>query len=229
MSDKLEVQINSEGYVEIKSGKFTKKISIGDFASVINTLVAQEDQVIVDSTFRYPESVHSVTRTTTGYIVNLYYSEREADLQVAGSSPKRVYMPNVMVRLELREVAGNPGAFSIGSIRWFCTDKSRASLGTSWPTGGSSLDHIWTLPMPNIYHHASMCTGGNRLPSVIYADWTVLDMLYNDVLIGSPFNNDLGVQSTQLRHTASSWINTLHEHWKDEESERFPYELLTNY
>lgn len=228
-SSSLSAVISSDGYVEVSMGLFRKKISIKDYASVINSLVSQEDQVLTNSTFRYPTSVHSVTRTNSGHVVNLYYEERELELRHASGGKKMVYMPNVMIRVELREVQGKPGEFSIGAVRWFGTDKSRIALPTDWPTGNNTRDHIWTLPLPNIFGDARMCTGGNRLPSVIYQDWTVLDMLYYDVLVSSPFNNDLSVPSIQTSHSGSSWINTLHDHWKDEETERFPYHLLVNY
>lgn len=228
-NDLLNVTISPDGYAEVSNGPFRKKVSIKDFASVVNSLVAQEDQVISNATFRYPESVHSVTRTNTGHVVNLYYPEREAEVRHSSAGKKMIYMPNVMIRVELREVQGKPGEFSLGNIRWFGTDKSRIALPTDWPTGANTRDHIWTLPFPNIFGDARMCTGGNRLPSVIYQDWTVLDMLYYDVLIGSPFNNDLSIPCVSNAPRANVWIDQMHEHWRDEESDRFPYDRLVNY
>lgn len=225
----LKATISSEGYAEVSNGLFNKKVSIKDFASVINSLVAQEDQVVSNSTFRYPGSIHSVTRTNNGYIANLYYDERECEVRHSSGGKKNIYMPNVMIRVELNNISGKPGEFSLGNIRWYGTDKSRTALPTDWPTGSNSRDHIWTLPFPNIFGDARMCTGGNRLPSVIYQDWTVLDMLYHDVLIGSPFNNDLSVPCISVNMSGAAWINHLHNHWKDEESERFPYDQLINY
>ena len=226
---KIVATLSSEGYAEVSNGLFNKKVSLKDFASVINSLIAQEDQVIENSTVRYPSSIHSVTRTNTGHIANLYFPEAEAEVRHTSGGKKTIYMPNVMIRVELREIQGKVGEFSLGSINWYATDKSKTALSTEWPTGGSSRDHIWTLPFPNIFGSASMCTGGNRLPSVIYSDWTILDMLYYDVLIGSPFNNDLSVPSLSDSVGPRSWIDNLHDHWKDEESERFPYDLLVNY
>ena len=229
-SDLLNVSINPDGYVEVSNGLFNKKISIKDFASVVNTLVSQEDQVLSESTFRYPESVHSVTRTNQGYILNLYYKEREADVShVSLTGPKTIYMPNVMIRVELNNVQGKPNNFSLGNIWWFATDKDRISLPLDWPTGGNTRDHIWTLPLPNMYDSAQMCTGGNQMPSVIYQDWTVLDMLYYDVLIKSSFNNDLDIRSVSSDPEPGTWIQELHDHWVDEESARFPYDRLVNY
>ena len=228
-TETLKVEITSEGYAEVSNGLFRKKISIKDFSSVINSLVAQEDQVISNATFRYPSSLHSVTRTNQGYIANLYYTEREAEVRHTSAGKKMIYMPNVMIRVDLRNVAGKPGEFSLGSIHWFGTDKTPSSLTTDWPTGGNTRDHIWTLPLPNMFDDARMCTGGNRLPSVIYQDWTVLDMLYYDVLLNSPFNNDLSVRSLASSYSPTQWLNVLHDHWANEESERFPYDLLTNY
>lgn len=226
--DLLEVSISPDGYAEVRNGAFTKKVSLKDFSSVINGLIDQEDQVISNSTIRYPSSVHSVTRTNNGYIVNLYFAEREAKVKHVNTGLLDIYMPNVMIRVELNNIVGKAGEFSLGNIRWYGTDKTASALSTDWPSGPSSLNHIWTLPLPNMFHDARMCTGGNRLPSVVYMDWTILDMLYYDVLLGSPFNNDLIV------HAASSssgevWLRKLNTQWNDEDSDRFPYELLTNY
>ena len=225
----LTATISGDGYAEVSNGILNKKVSLKDFASVINSLISQEDQVITNSTTRYPSSVHSVIRTNQGYVVNLYFPEQEATVTHSGHTPQTIYMPNVMIRVELREIQGKQGEYSLGNINWYATDKNRTALTTDWPTSGNTRDHIWTLPFPNIFGNASMCTGGNRLPSVIYSDWTILDMLYYDVLIGSPFNNDLSVPSIKTSTIARSWINILHNHWKDEDTERFPYDLLTNY
>lgn len=228
-NDFIDARISPEGFVEVSNGPLKKRISIKDYASVINSLVAEEDQNIAESTIRYPASIHSVSRTNQGYIVNLYYDEREAEVRHTAAGRHTIYMPNVMIRVELRDVQGKPGEFSLGSIRWFATDKTRIALPTDWPTSSNSRDHIWTLPLPNIFSDARMCTGGNRLPSVIYYDWTVLDMLYNDVLIGSPFNNDLSINCLEDSMRPDAWIRHLAEHYNDEETERFPYELLVNY
>lgn len=225
----LQVTVSPEGWVGVSSGDITKKISIKDFSSVINSLVAQEDQTIANASIRYPSSVHSVTRTNTGHIVNLYYPECETEVRHTSAGAKMIYMPNVMIRVELRDIAGKPGSYSLGSLYWYATDKSRVALPVDWPTGGSTRDHIWTLPFPNIYGDSRMCTGGNRLPSVIYQDWTVLDMLYYDVLVGSPFNNDLNIPSLSNPVRPGAWIESLNAQWANEDTERFPYELLRNY
>lgn len=230
MSDTVTATISSDGFVEVENGRFKKRISIKDYASVISGLVADEDQSLTESTFRYPSSIHSVTRTNQGYIVNLYFDEREATVRHTSAGRHTIYMPNVMIRVTLREVQGKTGEFSIGAVHWYATDRTRISLPTEWPTGGNTRDHIWTLPLPNMFGDARMCTGGNRLPSVIYYDWTVLDMLYNDVLIGSPFNNDLSICSVEDRPgSPGQWIEHLGEHYLNEETEGFPYSELVNY
>lgn len=229
MSNDVVATITADGFVRVQNGPFQKNISIKDYVTAISTLVAEEDQVLDQTTFRYPSSIHSVTKTNQGYTVNLYYPECVKTLRHTSAGRKTVYMPNVMIRVELREVQGKPNNFSLGNIRWYATDKERVALSTEWPTGGNTRDHIWTLPFPNVYGDARMCTGGNRLPSVIYQDWTVLDMLYNDVLCGSPFNNDLGVRSLEESMSPSQWFTFLGEHYEQEDTERFPYDKLVNY
>lgn len=229
MSDSVTATVHSDGFVEVANGKFKKKISIKDYVSVLKILVAEEDQDLEGATFRYPSSIHSVTKTASGYIVNLYYDEREAEVRHTSAGKHTIYMPNVMIRVQLNEVQGKTGEFSLGSITWFATDRTRISLPTEWPSGSNSRDHIWTLPLPNIFSDAHMCTGGNRLPSVIYYDWSVLDMLYHDVLIGSPFNNDLSINCTSEHYHPGDWIRYLSDHYKDEESAGFPYSELVNY
>lgn len=229
MSSNVVATITPDGYVSVQNGPFTKNISIKDFAAAISTLVAEEDQVLDQTSFRYPSSIHSVTKTNQGYTVNLYYPECVKTLRHTSAGRKTMYMPNVMIRVTLKEIQGRTNNFSLGDIYWYATDKDRIALGTDWPRGGSSRDHIWTLPFPNVYGDARMCTGGNRLPSVIYQDWTVLDMLYEDVLCGSPFNNDLGVRSISESMNPSQWFNFLGDHYEQEDTERFPYDKLVNY
>lgn len=236
LSDFIDARIHSEGYVTVRRGDFNKKISLKDYLSVIQPLVSENDQDLSNSAFRYPSSIHSVASTNDGYIVNLYYPERPAVLRHSNGDSYDVDMPNVMIRVTLRTVGGDKGKFSLASIYWYATDKDRIGLPLEWPSGTSSRDHIWTLPLPNMFNDARMCTGANQLPSVIYRDWTVLDMLYNDVLLGSAFNNDLSVCSLASGSTSgASWLYTLAGYKRDiieEEGEgnsRFPYHLLTNY
>lgn len=229
MSNTIKAVVHSTGYVEVDNGRFTKKISIKDYSTVIQGLVAQEDQAIANSTTRYPSSIHSVTRTNQGFVINLYYDAREASISHTTSGSHMVYMPNVMIRVQLFDIQGKPGEYSLGDIHWFCTDKGRTSLPTHWPTGSNSRDHIWTLPLPNMFGSAQMCTGGNRLPSVVYSDWTILDMLYHDVLLRSPFNNDLTPMGWEEHRNAAQLVTYLGEQYLDENTEGFPYDELVNY
>lgn len=229
----LKVEINPEGFVKVSNGLFNKNISIKDFSSVVSSMLSELNEDPSGVSFRYPSSIHSVTKVSGGYFVNLYYEGKEADIiHNSLRGPKTIYLPNVMIRVELRDIKGKPGSFSLGDIYWYATDKSRIALPTEWPKGGCSQNHIWTLPLPNIYSNAKMCTGGNRLPSVVYQDWTVLDMLYNDVLIKSAFNNDLninGLARTSGTTTPSEWVQELHAHWKNKDTSEFPYDKLINY
>lgn len=223
--------VTAEGFVTVQNEGFAKNISLGDYLTLLRSIAdEQEEDNEVGSPIRYPSSIHSSSKTSTGYIVNLYYPEREAVLEHSCGGNYEVYMPNVMICIELREVNGRPGEFSLGNIYWLATDKEPNELPTTWPRGGNSSDHIWTLPLPNVWSDSRMCTGGNRLPSVIYYDWTMLDMLYNDVLLGSPFNNDLSVSGLRSDSSnGSTWLGVIEQWYKREDTTKFPYEKLVNY
>lgn len=229
-SGEFTATVHSEGYVSISNGDFRKKITLGDYSRVIGTLVDETDQDLTGTTIRYPSSIHSSSKTNTGYVVNLYFPGKPATLRHSNGRSYSIMLPNVMIRVTLNEIKSKRGEFSLGDIKWFATDKPAISLDTAWPSGPNSSDHIWTLPLPNIYSNGSMCTGGNRLPSVIYLDWTILDTLYHDLLLGSPFNNDLSIHNTPSAYRrGSEWLAKLQEVYQDEEHGNFPYELLTNY
>lgn len=225
----ITAEVSSEGYARISNGKIRKTITLKDYVRVLNSLLGEESASFERSTIRYPSSVHSVSTTARGYTVNLYYPETEKELNHTRAGKGMSYVPNIMIKVDLIRNDGKTDEYSLGAIRWYCTDKSRVSLGTEWPTGGSSTGHIWTLPFPNVYGDARMCTGGNRLPSVIYNDWTVLDMLYNDVLCGSQFNNDLGLNSVSDYNEGTDWFRYLFDYYKRDDTTRFPYEMLHNY
>lgn len=228
-NETLVASLSADGYVEVAQGELRKKISIKDYASVINRLIDEEDQVSSESPIKYPSSIHSSIRTNQGYTLHLYYPETEKELQHTRVGTRKMYIPNVLISVDLQEIQGKPEEYSIGQVYWYCTDKSRTALPAEWPRGFSSQDHIWTLPFPNMFNSGSMCTGGNRLPSVIYRDWTVLDMLYNDVFIRSPFNNDLSINNVPDHNQPQEWFNFMHEYYNDEETDRFPYHMLSNF
>lgn len=228
MYDQFKATIHSAGYVSVETGSISRNISIKDYLNLVNKAVSEGDHDVESISFKYPQSIHSVTNTASGYIVNLYYEETEAKMTHASAGSFDMYIPNVMVSVHLLKTSDSRG-FSIRHVYWFATDKSRQELGTQWPAGHSSLDHIWTLPFPNMYSDSHMCMGRNQVPSVIYYDWTVLDMLYRDVFLGSAFNNDLSVPSNTISSVGNVWMRHLGEHYKDEETSRFPYEQLVNY
>ena len=230
MSSAVTAQINPNGSVTVSNGITSKNISIKDYVSEIRKLLDEQDsQDISGKTFKFPSSIHSMSSNSNGYIVNLYYPEREAELTHVSAGTHTVYMPNVMIRVSLRKVNGSDDSFSLGNIHWYATDKEAIALPAEWPSGECTRNHIWTLPFPNMFGGATMCTGGNVLPSVIYDDWTVLDMLYYDVLLGSPFNNDLSVRSINTGHSPGGWIQYLGEYYQREDTDRFPYHDLVNY
>ena len=225
----LTATLSTDGYVTVEIGGIRKNISIKDYITVLKSLTVSGNSGVDSSgvSTRYPVSVHSVTDTSFGKVVNLYYPECQRTLTHVGVGSKDIYLPNIMIRVELREISGKTNEFAFGNIRWYATDKSRSMLGTEWPEGYSDSSHIWTLPLPNVFNDSRMCLGQNRLPSVIYLDWTVLDMLYTDVLIGSPFNNDLSIPTAASTSDSEDWFKKLAKH--TETSDSFPYHLLRNY
>lgn len=225
----IEAVINQQGYVTVKQGDMQKNISFKDF---LNVLAQMDESIQSDSTvnfIKYPTSVHSVAKTQRGYLMTMYFPETEADL-VAYDTTYTTYIPNVIIQVELMRIQGQDGSFAIGTLRWYATDKTRGELRHDWQP--SSTNHIWTLPFPNMYSNASMCIGGNVLPSVIYSDWTVLDMLYTDVFLGSAFNNDLSIHSLNSSYSGidpDDWLSSLENYYNEEDTTRFPYERLRDY
>lgn len=230
MSNSINAKINNNGSVTVSNGITAKNISLKDYLGELrNLLDDQDEQDLTGKTFKFPSSIHSMSSNSSGYIINLYYPAREADLTHTTAGTRTVYMPNVMIKVNLRKVSGSEDSYSLGDIFWYATDRERVSLPSEWPSGECTQNHIWTLPLPNIFSGATMCTGHNVLPSVVYNDWTVLDMLYYDVLLGSPFNNDLSLRSVSGGHSPGGWITYLGD-WHDrEDTDSFPYHELINY
>lgn len=227
MSNSFTSTIHEEGYVTISQGGVNKNISIQDYMKGLANICSNlENQDSSPESFRLPDSIHSFSRTSAGYTINLYYPSAPADILYDGISGRtRIMLPNIMIRIKLQNILDKPGSYCFGNIKWFATDKLPSQLPVEWPDGPRERDHIWALPLPNIYNDGNMCTGGNVLPSVIYSDWTILHMLYTDVLIKSQFNSDLGIPN--INTSARSWITKLGEEYvKNPES--FPYGLLTN-
>ena len=212
--------LSLDGYAEIKDGPFIRRISIQDYLSVITILAGEKESVSEGLAFRYPSSIHSVKENLDGYTLVMYYSERVVELSHI-SGRFTVPMPNVLIKVPLIEVNGQKGVYAIGQVKWFATDLSPSEVPLSLPDTGSTRDHIWTLPMPNMYSSAEMCYGDNRLPSVIYTDWSTLTMMYEDVFLGSPFNNDLTIPN--LDYSGIEWLRHL------DGLEEFPYNELPNY
>lgn len=230
MSSHIDARIHAEGYVSISNeAGANKNISIPDFLRKINQLEQENGNQAqeVGEAYTYPSSIHSVQRTTDGFIVSLYFNEREANIRHSYGESYLITVPNVMIRLELRKVNGEE-RYSIVDARFYATDKNRISLPTVFPSEPRSQEHIWALPFPNMYSGGNMCYGGNSMPSVIYRDWTVLDSVYQTLIIDASCNNDLNVPSVNDGPSdGDDWLQVLADH--HERGDGFPYTRLYNY
>ena len=223
----FNAHITGEGSVEIELPMGMKRnISISDYANIIQGLA---DRAVTDAEtetfFKYPESMFSVSRNSNGHIINMYFEEREVTIKFAGMGKKKIIMPNVLVTVELHKTSDSE-AFYIKSVKWLASNLEKHLLPTNW-TNLHSKKGVWVLPMPNVYDTGSMCTGGNQLPSIMYTNFTILDTLYSDILVGSAFNSDLRIQSIKEFRTPKDWINVLAQELKDG-NVSFPYNLLTD-
>lgn len=226
MSNHVQSTIHADGYVTIKMGDVSKNISVEDYIKCLASLNKNLGGAAGSSeSYRLPKGIHSFSKVSDGYVVNLYYPSVPAVIDLENYGKRTIRMPNVMIRVPLQNIVSSPGSFCLGKIKWYATPKSSTELPIEWPEGPTYDQLIHALPMPNMYSSGQMCTGKNVLPSVIYSDWSVLDMLYHDVLLGSKFNSDLNVPGVNGITSPSTWIKKLESIYK-EDPEAFPYELL---
>lgn len=204
----LIISMDRKDIVTVKdaTGSHLKTMSVTSFINLLKALNPEA----VDSVGRpisLPTSILTIAGSPALYSISMYFPEKEAVVRCSGTN-YNIVLPNIVLEIDLTE---GPGCWTITRTKWMMTDRSRVDYK---PEYGK------VLAMPNVYSSGSMCYGGNALPGRIYHDWTILDSLYHDVLLKSPFNNDLGVPGVGA--SADDWLKTLSDRRLN--GDKFPYE-----
>lgn len=208
MSEGLTIQIHPDGYARVVAGAVTKNVSLSDAAQLLRLAAENDREEATAQNIVMPSGVHGVKWHSDGSAdVVLYYPTRKVTVRHTNGRNYNVPLPNVILHIKLRKQAD--GQWMIRDSRWKQTPEGRLSIDMD------RLDSYQALAMPNMYSDGRMCYGSNSLPGVIYRDWTILDMLYNDILCNSNFNNDLTVPGAEC--SGSSWLNNL------DGMDEFPY------
>ena len=220
----------------------TKKIALQEFIQELNAASEAVGNSNNNNSnersehYVYPASMVALEEGKTTKRLVLYFEERRSNLQhtqsenlfipAGGTDKVRGYedcvIPNtvVVVTLRFQPTKDHRIRWTLSDVRWLATPLSRAEVAAfSNPRVGDSFS---PLPFNNQYENGNMCTGGNTLQSVYYTDFSVAESLYYVTLLGSPFNNDLGLRG--VTDSASSkphgWYNYL------QYCDKFPYRFL---
>lgn len=204
-----------------------KVISYESFIAEISKMATEDTSTMV-RTLGLPEGAYVLAQNGREATIGMYYPSRRATLDFNGTKFKDVLLPNVVIMVGLNNF-GVDGDFAIlDGIHWFCTDLPLAIMPritfrslNDLPEGLAG--HVWCLPFPNMYSGmgCSMCTGSNsfisRFPDNQLAG---ISSYYNDLFIGSRFNNDLGQWMIQNGRGWPEWLRELTA------AEEFPYNRL---
>ncbi len=211
MSNQLSGVIHEEGYVDVNYNGLEKRISLEDYAALVIKVKGDDEVSSNAEMFRMPTTLHSFSNSSEGLRVNMYFPERRATLSHENGETYDVPLPNIMIAVHLKDVSNRPGHRFISSIKWMQTEKSQQDVDVVWSGYPNQSEGFPALSLPNMYSDGNMCTGENTLPSVIYTDLSILEMLYHDVLIRSEFNNDLTVPNidSDSYSSARRWLERL--------------------
>lgn len=220
----------------------TKKIALQEFIQELTAASEAAGNSNSNNTnersehYTYPASMVALEEGKTIKRIVMYFGERRSDILhtqsenmfiPAGSTDKvRGYedcvIPNivVVVTLKLQPTKEHRIRWTLSDVRWLATPLSRMEVAAI-----SNIrvgDNFSPLPFNNQYENGNMCTGGNTLQSVYYTDFSIAESMYYVTLLGSPFNNDLGLRGVtdSASSNAQGWYNYLQYCGK------FPYRFL---
>jgi hypothetical protein len=181
--------------------------------------------------FLLPPNVYLFNTGKTHTEVGLFYRERVIPKIEYIDSNKKVHtypnfrMPNVVISVRLRSSEDSRNkqiAFALENAFFFGTDGGPLSLPKQFVNSPNDSQHLWVLPLPNMYSEGRMCYGGNSPISTYTRDLRPLHFLYR-MICESPFNNDLPIRSSASKpETAKAWLDTL----AGNSENIFPYQLL---
>lgn len=200
----------------------TKSISLNDFHASISRLIDIEEQGI---TILPPTNCYSLTRSANKLLVGCYYPGRLRTIKfvVDRGSNRMVDMtipfPNIIISHTLDRRNGK--YFWVDS-RYFATAKNPSQIPLEPIRNADPKNHIWALPLSNIYNEGRMCYGGNSLTREFTDNLRGLDWHFA-LLYNSPYNSDLSIPSLGNNHAVNphAWFTILSK------LKTFPYEKLT--
>lgn len=211
-----------------------KDISYKDFLTFlqVHTGTLQEEAGRSSTYFRLPESCIGVSFSANSIEMTLYFREAKRDLYFGSRCYKDCALPNVVIQVSMKpsrersaadkaSSGGLPSNWYVVNARWYCTDLPPGQVRI--PVSHSQSNHMWILPVPNMYDNGKMCTGDNGFPDVRGLDFRVMDSLYEDILVKGRFNNDLSVRDVSFGMRNEESISLYSRCY------RFPYEILRGF
>jgi len=212
-----------ESHVEVPlSDGTTKSVSLNDFHAALSRLINVEEQGI---TILPPTNCYSITRTTNKLFVGCYYPGRIRNVKFVANrdTGKMVDMaipfPNIIISHVLDR---RNGKYYWEKSNYYATAKNPSQVPLEPIKEANPEQHIWALPLSNIYGDGRMCYGGNSLTREFTDNLRGLDWHFA-LLYNSPYNSDLSIPSLGRNHgmTPLSWFTMLSK------LKTFPYEKLT--
>jgi len=207
-------------YVELKLGKLSKNISLLDFKGILDTLLQAETKLVMNA---LPYNCFVFAKSNTEMRLSCYHPEKMMEITHAYDGYSTVTdkytipFPNTIITFKL---GLDSGLWKIQDVKYFCTNKKVTQLPEDTIiTEPNYAEGIWTMPFPNYYGDGRMCYGRNTMPTTFTNNLRGLDYYYQ-VIFGSPFNNDLGIGSTEQRIDPKNWFKKLSK------LTEFPYDEL---
>ena len=218
----------------------TKRISIQDFLQELNQAVTSQEESSSNSrgiqAFIPPSSLCAMyesgnhrKRTLVMYYPSIRSDILHTDSEHRAANGERGYqsciIPNIVIVLgvDFNPTNEHGHRWTLSYTTFLCTEMPRAEVAALGRVPALSVSGFYSLPFNNQYDNGSMCTGGNVLQSVFYNDFTVADAIYYTTLLGSPFNNDLGLRGVAVSCDSNkSWYRYL------QYCNQFPYWYIRN-
>ena len=221
----LTVTLTPQGVrIPGENGRPSKIISHEEFLERYQNTKPIEENKNKEERFLFPPNTYLFSKTKSTMSVGLYFRERTVpEMQFAnrGDRPKKiknVRLPNIVISCKFKKRKN----WGLESFQFFATDRGILDLPDKLITSPAHNQHIWALPLPNMYGGGNMCTGGNSVISSYNEDLRPLITLYK-MLTDSPFNNDLSVPSVGSEVRPLPWLESLSG------KTEFPYEKLSGF
>ncbi len=221
-----------------KNGEADKTISHTDYLDGLSSIfgavitdVNESEQESSKNPFLLPPNVYLFHPGKKFTEIGMFYRERVVPQVVFKYDDEEVHkdfrLPNIVISVKLKtskDPRNKDIAFALSDVRFFATDGGPLSLPRRLLTAPSDRDHIWALPLPNMYPEAKMCYGQNSLISTYTRDLRPLHLLFR-MIHESPFNSDLHIPSLSEESSPRNWLRKLSE----ESKESYPYRLLRHF